>query len=321
MSLAVQTKIVESGNVAALLDPNYKVFGADTCLWSLEVDFERYKAAGASFVIIKALHGTTPDPYFKRNYAGARAAGLRISSYHWLLAERAAPVRDQVEAYAALLRDYPVDFVPWLDYEGEVGARDLIRYVDLFLQTTGANLGLYSSFARLNDATPALPDRFSKLKLWIANYAGGFPAVPQPFKTWDMWQFTENFPGVGMGFPADGEQHADMNYFNGSPDTFRSFCDPGERGNPAEATRETRGVGGAHTAAEDGRRRFAGGEAAKRAPAPGIHDARASERGARDIRPAHANRIEQHADCARVPLDRDIRWSHAGRGDRAVLRA
>ena len=81
----------------------------------------QYKAAGASFVIIKALHGTTLDPYFKRNYSRARAAGVRVSSYHWLLAEGEAPIRDQVQAYAELLRDHPHDFVPWLDYEGEAG--------------------------------------------------------------------------------------------------------------------------------------------------------------------------------------------------------
>jgi GH25 family lysozyme M1 (1,4-beta-N-acetylmuramidase) len=225
---------METKKLEGLPDPNYRVFGADTSLWSLEVDFEKYKAAGASFVIIKALHGTTPDPFFVRNYSRARAAGVRVSSYQWLLSEAEAPIRDQVQAYADLLRDHPHQFVPWLDYEGEVGARDLIRYVDLFLQTTGTNLGLYSSYARLNDATPSLPERFSSLRLWIAKYSSGFPAVPQPFKTWDLWQFTENFPGEQLGFAEDGERQVDMNYFNGSADTFGAFCDPKGSGTAQE---------------------------------------------------------------------------------------
>ena len=68
-----------------LLNPDYKVFGADTSFWSLELDFEKYKSAGATFVIIKALHGKNVDPYFIRNYARARSAGVYVSSYQWLV--------------------------------------------------------------------------------------------------------------------------------------------------------------------------------------------------------------------------------------------
>lgn len=222
------------GDSASPWNPSYKVFGADISLWSLEVDFEKYKAAGATFVIIKALHGADIDPYFTRNHARARAAGVALSTYQWLLPASECPIKDQVHAYARLLRDHPHDFVPLLDYEGEAGARDLILYVDLFQQKTGRQLGVYSSFARLNDASPALPDRFSSLKLWIAQYSPRFPGVPRPFKNWDFWQFTENMPGESFGFPQDGERSVDMNYFNGSPDTFRLFCDPKSAGSAAD---------------------------------------------------------------------------------------
>ncbi len=110
--------------------------------------------------------------------------------------------------------------------------------MDLFLETSGTNLGVYSSFARLNDATPPLPERFSSLRLWIAKYSTGFPAVPSPFKRWDMWQFTENFPGEGLGFTEEGERQIDMSYFNGSAGTFRAFCNPAEAGTPQEQMEE-----------------------------------------------------------------------------------
>ena len=217
---------------ASLWNPSYSIFGADTSVWSLEVDFDQYRAAGATFVIIKALHGSVFDPYFSRNYTRARAAGVRISTYQLLVPESERPIKEQVRAYADLLRDYPHDFAPWLDYEGDVGARDLIRFVDLFQQTSGRRIGLYSTFARLNDAAPPLPEHFSSLKLWIAQYSTSFPAVPRPFNNWDFWQFTENMPGDGFGFPPDGERQVDMNYFNGSLDTFLAFCDPQHAGTP-----------------------------------------------------------------------------------------
>jgi GH25 family lysozyme M1 (1,4-beta-N-acetylmuramidase) len=217
-----------------LLNPDYPIYGADTSFWTLEVDFQKYKAAGAKFVIIKALNGTGVDPYFVRNYTRARDAGVPVSTYQWLLPESGSPVKDQVRMYADLLRDYPHDFVPWLDYEGIVTARDLIRYVDLFHDTTGRPLGVYSTFSRLNDAVPALPDHFASLKLWIARYSTAFPQVPKPFANWDFWQFTESFPSAAYGFPSNGEQMADMNYFNGSAETFAAFCDPQRGGTPEE---------------------------------------------------------------------------------------
>jgi GH25 family lysozyme M1 (1,4-beta-N-acetylmuramidase) len=219
---------------ASLLNPDFKVFGADTSLWSLEVDFQKYKAAGASFVIIKALHGTRIDPYFSRNYARARAAGVPVSTYQWLLPATQSPVEEQARSYAELLRDYPHDFRPWLDYEGETRARDLIHAVDLLQQAAGRPIGAYSTFGRFNDAVPALPKSFSSLGLWIARYSTSFPAVPRPFVNWNFWQFTENFPGEAFGFPDDGERQIDMNYFNGSPEVFRAFCDPKAAGTPDE---------------------------------------------------------------------------------------
>jgi GH25 family lysozyme M1 (1,4-beta-N-acetylmuramidase) len=217
-----------------LLNPDYKVFGADTSLWSLEVDFEKYKAAGASFVIIKALHGTRIDPYFSRNYTRARAAKVPVSTYQWLLPASQASIEEQARAYAELLREYPHDFQPWLDYEGDTRARDLIQAVDLLQQAAGRTIGAYSTFARFNDAVPALPESFSSLGLWIARYSTSFPAVPKPFLNWNFWQFTESFPGEAFGFPGDGEKQIDMNYFNGSPEVFLAYCDPQQAGTPEE---------------------------------------------------------------------------------------
>ena len=225
---------LDPSDSASLWNPSYQVFGADASVWSLEVDFDKYKAAGATFVIVKALHGTGIDPYFSRNFVRARDAGVYLSTYQWLLPESEHPIEDQVQTYADLLRDFPHDFVPWLDYEGEVGARDLIRYLDLFQQSTGRQIGVYSTFGRLNDAAPALPEDFSSLKLWIAQYSAHFPPVPRPFKNWDFWQFTENMPGESFGFPVDGEHLVDMNYFNGTMDTFLAFCDPRHSGTPEE---------------------------------------------------------------------------------------
>jgi GH25 family lysozyme M1 (1,4-beta-N-acetylmuramidase) len=220
---------------SSLLNPAYRVFGADTSPWSLAVDFDKYKAAGATFVIVKALRGKDLDPYFKQNHAGARKAGIAVSSFQWLVPPEETSISDQVEAYRLLLQEFPHDFLPWLDYEGEsVRPRDLTRYLDAFEEKVAREIGVYSAYGRLNDAIPPLPEGLSTRKLWIAHYATSFPQVPRRFTRWDFWQFTENFPAESFGFPAEGEHHVDMNYFNGSPETFLAFCDPAKAGSPQD---------------------------------------------------------------------------------------
>lgn len=222
-------------DTSKLLNPVYKVFGADTSLWSREINFDKYKAGGATFVMLRALHGAELDPFFKQNHTGARNAGISVSSFQWLLPPDQVPINDQVKAYAGLLQDFPHDFIPWVDYEdGGVRPRDLMRYLDTFRQIIGREIGVYSPYGKLNDSLPPLPDELSSLKLWLAHYSTSFPPVPRPLTRWDFWQFTENFPAETFGFPTDAENHVDMNYFNGTPETFLAFCDPSKAGAPAD---------------------------------------------------------------------------------------
>jgi peptidoglycan hydrolase-like protein with peptidoglycan-binding domain len=162
----------------------------------------------------------------------ARGCRYPVSTYHWLLPESVRPIKEQVRTYADLLRDYPHDFVPWLDYEGEAAPRDLLRYLDLFHETADRSIGVYSSFARLEDAACG--------RLHPSDCGSrGIPAFPGlgPSR-WDFWQFTENMPGKQFGFPEDGEQLVDMNYFNGTPETFRAFCDPQQAGTPEQQLKQ-----------------------------------------------------------------------------------
>ena len=68
------------------------------------------------------------------------------------------------------------------------------------------------------------------MKFWVANYSVSFPRIAKPFTNWDFWQFTESMPAAAYGFPPDGERAMDMNYFNGSMETFLAFCFPSSAG-------------------------------------------------------------------------------------------
>ena len=62
----------------------YPIVGIDVSSHNGDIDFEKVKAQGYSFVIIKASEGEYHhDSRFAKNYDNARAAGLKVGAYHF----------------------------------------------------------------------------------------------------------------------------------------------------------------------------------------------------------------------------------------------
>ena len=62
----------------------YPILGIDVSAHNGDIDFEKVKSDGISFVIIKATEGEDHhDSKFDTNYDNARAAGLKVGAYHF----------------------------------------------------------------------------------------------------------------------------------------------------------------------------------------------------------------------------------------------
>lgn len=65
--------------------------GIDVSKWQNlkgEIDWERAKADGVEFAIIRSSQGLGySDPYFKANWDGASAAGIVTHVYHYFIAD------------------------------------------------------------------------------------------------------------------------------------------------------------------------------------------------------------------------------------------
>lgn len=58
--------------------------GIDVSQWQGYIDFEAVERAGIRLVYIKASEGgSLVDPFFYRNYANAKNAGLSVGFYHY----------------------------------------------------------------------------------------------------------------------------------------------------------------------------------------------------------------------------------------------
>lgn len=224
--------------------PGYPVWGIDTSHWSGPMDLAKLKAEGGTFVIIKYLHGKLRTRWAKENYRYAKDAGLAVSSYQWLVSvsEGVSP-GGQAREYAAMLKDYPVDFVPWIDYERSSNGKrfnpdlgDLTGWQVPFEDAYG-DFGIYTSNGYWGEK--GSPSEKWRRPFWQARY-GKSTLFTRPWgNDWDIWQYSEGGNGrkygallqnervAEFGPHGDGEKSIDMNVFRGSLDEFNVFCGVG----------------------------------------------------------------------------------------------
>ena len=82
-----------------------------------KVDFERLKALGYDFVMLRAGYGmydSQKDKAFESHYAAAKAAGLHIGAYHYTYATTVAEAKREAQCFLYWISgkklDYPVAF-------------------------------------------------------------------------------------------------------------------------------------------------------------------------------------------------------------------
>lgn len=166
------------------------------------VDLNKAKKSGVSFVYIKATEGSTYiDPMFEANTKKAKDAGLPIGFYHFANPSN-SPLAD-ADNFIANITKFDYDLVPVLDLEVNKGksGQQLYNWAKSFIDRveskTGHQVMIYTGLAFV--------ERYIDLKdlnnrpLWIAAYR----SISKPPKVsgwdWTMWQYseTENVDGVG----------------------------------------------------------------------------------------------------------------------------
>ena len=98
-------------SLLALLNCDWN--GIDVSVWQgANVDFNKVKAAGKNFVILRAGIGTSVDKYFESNYKKAKAAGMNVGVYWYAKAttEKASKEEAQhcLNAISGKQLEYPV---------------------------------------------------------------------------------------------------------------------------------------------------------------------------------------------------------------------
>ncbi|MGW4083247.1 lysozyme [Streptomyces sp. NPDC004822] len=203
--------------------------GHDVSSHQKDVDWADSRARGARFVYVKATESHTyRNPYYARQYDGARTAGLVRGAYHFALPDRSSG-RAQAAFFVRNGGGWRPDgwtLPPALDIEynpyGSHKCYGLPKaamtawigaFSDEVRRLTGRRPVIYTTAHWWNTCTGA-SRAFADHPLWVARYDAPDPGtLPSGWRAWTLWQYDN-----GGGLPGD------QNLFNGSLTRLRSFA-------------------------------------------------------------------------------------------------
>jgi len=203
----------------------YPIHGIDISRWQGEIDWSAVKAAGTRFVYMKATEGGDHvDPTFRRNWEGARRAGIARGAYHFVFWCR--PAHEQAVWFKQQIPNDPDALPPVLDVEWNGHSRTCPQKIDRELarekialmlteleQLTGKKPVIYTDITFHREV---LEGQFNNYPYWIRSTAA-LPETRYNNRPWAFWQFTTT--GRVPGIRGD----VDRNAFFGSESQFASW--------------------------------------------------------------------------------------------------
>lgn len=195
--------------------------GVDVSHHEGQINWQKAKAAGLSFAMIKATQGTTfVDPMARTNLTACRAAGIVPGMYHFYRHD----VDPAAQAAFFLHNTGPVlpgDLPPAVDVEEPTDGAGPVNYsqaevvqrVRIFVQAVQAVIGrapmIYTYPAAWQSLTGNSTAFAATNPLWIASYGKPTPQLPGGWKDYMLWQYTDNGTVSGIGT-------VDRDRFNGA---------------------------------------------------------------------------------------------------------
>lgn len=174
--------------------------GIDVSKHQKTVDWEKVRAAGIQFAIIRAGYGKNNiDPYFKRNITECARLGIPVGIFWFSYALNEAEAKKEAEYCLKAIEPYEIEYPVYFDleYDTDRHMREngvtltkgiATRHAEVFLaaiEDAGYYAGLYANpdyLGRFFDAA-----LLQKYDLWLAHYKKN-PDFANPSYSCGMWQ-------------------------------------------------------------------------------------------------------------------------------------
>lgn len=177
--------------------------GIDVSKYQGNINFAQVKAAGYSFVLVRAVSsnnaGVYIDPYFNQNVKNAQAAGLNVGAYFFTYATNKAYMDKELNLFIQAIKQYRLTMPVIVDVEstqtasiGKAACTDLVKYALDKLQSMNYYVMWYTYTNYANSYLDR--SKLSAYDCWIADYRGyvGYTG------SYNIWQYssTKKVPGV-----------------------------------------------------------------------------------------------------------------------------
>lgn len=192
----------------------FTVPGFDVSHYQPNFDFQKARLEGNLFCFLKATEGSTyVDKSFTSHWKNAKSAGLLVGAYHFFHPQ-SDPIQ-QAKHFAQVVGPLSAEDLPcvldWETTDNVPSAQDRLEAMAFLNEVkilTKKNPIIYTGpyFAE----ALKLGTDFKQFPLWVAHYGTKAPLVPDPWKIWSFWQYTD-------------DQGIDKNIFNGSFDRLKAL--------------------------------------------------------------------------------------------------
>ncbi len=205
---------------SSVTDDFYKYFGGedmkgiDVSVHNGKIDWQKVRAAGIDFAILRAGYGrlaSQKDERFVENYAGAKAAGIPVGAYWYSYAMTPEEAELEADVFLSVIKGKQFEMPVYFDLEEkkqfDLGKEKVSAIMRAFLErveAAGYFVGLYGSASSL--VTHTADDIKSRYTIWLAhwvdqtNYSGAY----------GIWQHSEKGSVDGI----NGNVDLDIGYKN-----------------------------------------------------------------------------------------------------------
>lgn len=185
--------------------------GIDVSGWQGNINYAEVKNSGIEIVYMKSSEGTSfVDPYFNQNYTNAKANGLKVGFYHYLIARSNEEAIEEARFFVSVISGKEPDCRLAMDFEsfGNLSVEEINQIGITFVRTvenlSGKEVIIYSN---TNDARNVFSGELTNYPLWVAQYEVEQPTPNGKWSTWAGWQYTDAGEVAGI------RGHVDRNKF------------------------------------------------------------------------------------------------------------
>lgn len=185
--------------------------GIDVSGWQGNINYAEVKQSGIEIVYMKASEGKSfIDPYFNQNYKNAKANGLKVGFYHYLIARSNEEAIEEARFFVSVISGKEPDCRLAMDFEsfGNLSVEEINQIGITFMREvqnlSGKEVIIYSN---TNDARNIFSGELTNYPLWVAQYEVREPTPNGKWNTWAGWQYTSTGEVAGIS------GHVDRNKF------------------------------------------------------------------------------------------------------------